>query len=51
MVSFAFVQQGVTPFSGVVRAQNSVTIRATRPLDRGTVCPEAEPLGFMIYEL
>jgi hypothetical protein len=29
--------QGVTQFSELARARNSVTIRATRPLDRGTV--------------
>jgi hypothetical protein len=29
-------EQGVAPFSGAVCAQNSGTIRATRPIDRGT---------------
>ena len=36
--------QGVARVSGVVRARNSVTIRATRSIGRGT------PLGFMIYD-
>ncbi len=44
-------EQGVAPFSGVVCAQNSGTIRATRSIGRGTVCPEAEPSGFMNYDL
>ena len=49
--SLSLWAQGVTRLSGLVRAQNSGTIRATRPLYGGTVCSEAEPLGFMIYEL
>jgi hypothetical protein len=36
-------EQGVAPFSGVVCARNSGTIRATPPLDRGAICPGAAP--------
>ncbi len=36
-------EQGVAPFSGAVCAQNSGTIRATRPLYGGTVWSEAKP--------
>jgi hypothetical protein len=46
--SLFLTAQGVAQFSGVVCPQNFGTIRATRPLYRGTLCPEAEPLGFMI---
>ncbi len=35
--------QGVTRFWGVTRAQNSVTIRATRGTGRGTLSPQANP--------
>ena len=42
--------QEVTRLSTLVLAQNSGTIRATRPLDRGTLCPR-EALGFMSYDL
>ncbi len=36
--------QGVTRFWGITRAQNSVTIRATRSIGRGTLWSEADPL-------
>jgi len=42
--------QGVTRFSVIACAQNSGTIRATRPLGRGRVRAEAA-LGFMIDDL
>jgi hypothetical protein len=35
--------QGVARLPGVTRAQNSVTIRATPPQGRGTLCAKADP--------
>jgi hypothetical protein len=53
--SLFLFSQGLTRFNGLAHAQNSGTIRATRPLGRGTPSPEAGPriydLRFMSYDL